>query len=180
MKKRTFLSVMALFLLLFAVFSVAALLFSSSPPPATKCKSYGLLPKSEVFSSYSVKSGDSLLSIAKNELGDSSRAGEIAALNEDVYPGLSLRNSFLEVGWKIVLPPKDTRVIASSLKVAGGEVVITSDSWGVYWPNSGVSSFNSNLPKGFKNGTCVILAYQEVSSQLAPLERNLLLIKLQE
>lgn len=71
-----------------------------------KCTSYGLLDSDFYLNKYTVNEGDTLLSIAKNELGDSSRVDELIQLNETYYPGLSIQNPFIEIGWQLRIPPK--------------------------------------------------------------------------
>ncbi len=71
------------------------------------CPRYGYEPKEYFLEVYRVKQGDSLLSIANDELDDSSRAGEIIALNEDRYDNFWKDEKFLEVGWELLLPPKE-------------------------------------------------------------------------
>lgn len=177
MKRRTFFSIVTVSVILITVLSVSVSLLSPQALVPSKCKRYGVLPKTELLTSYTVKPGDSLLSIAKNELGDTSRAGELAEINQESYPGLSLRYPFLEVGWKLGLPPKDLRIIGGELKTAAGEIITTGSTWGVYWPNSGVGSFNSNFPQGFKVGACVIVSYTETISSTSSPEYKLLYIK---
>jgi hypothetical protein len=71
-----------------------------------KCPKYGIdKNKSNLYDSYTVKKGDTLLSVAENQLHDVSRAGDIASINQDAYPGLSIKNPFIEVGYKLYLPP---------------------------------------------------------------------------
>jgi hypothetical protein len=71
-----------------------------------KCSKYGIdKNKNNLYDSYTVKKGDTLLSVAENQLHDISRAGDIASINQDAYPGLSIKNPFIEVGWKLYLPP---------------------------------------------------------------------------
>ncbi|MFH1244489.1 MAG: LysM peptidoglycan-binding domain-containing protein [bacterium] len=71
-----------------------------------KCSKYGINDNREdLYTSYTVKKGDSLLSVAKNQLNDTSRIGDIVAINQDLYPGLSIKSSFIEPGYKLYLPP---------------------------------------------------------------------------
>lgn len=71
-----------------------------------KCSKYGIdKNKNNLYDSYTVKKGDTLLSVAENQLHDVSRAGDIASINQDAYPGLSIKNPFIEVGYRLYLPP---------------------------------------------------------------------------
>lgn len=71
-----------------------------------KCSRYGIDEnKNNLYDSYTVRKGDTLLSVAENQLHDVSRAGDIASINQDAYPGLSIKNPFIEVGYKLYLPP---------------------------------------------------------------------------
>ncbi len=54
---------------------------------------------------YEVVDGDSLVMIAKTELGQSGRFTEIATMNYDRYPGLRTSNE-VEAGWKLRMPPR--------------------------------------------------------------------------
>jgi len=76
---------------------------------------------------YTIKLGDSLNSIAKNELGDSTRLNEIVILNEEAYPTLASQPSYLEAGWKFKLPPKDIIIEwAKQLAEFSGQIVFIS------------------------------------------------------
>lgn len=66
---------------------------------------YGYLHEDEFLVKYTAQRGDTLLSIAKNELGDISRVHQLINLNTNWYPHLSLENPFIEVGWELRLPP---------------------------------------------------------------------------
>ncbi len=58
-------------------------------------------PKDDSCINYTVKSGDSLFSIAAALLGDSERYTEIIASNKEKYPSLVERPSDLERGWEL-------------------------------------------------------------------------------
>jgi hypothetical protein len=71
------------------------------------CPQQGITEDRDIlYTAYTVERGDSLLSIAKNELSDTTRVGDIIYINQQVYPGLSMQNPLIEVGWKIYLPPQ--------------------------------------------------------------------------
>lgn len=181
MKPRVFFRVVIIVIILTTILSLAVFFFSPPASPHTKCNKYGVLPKIEGLSTYTVKQGDSLLSIAKSQLGNPSRANELARLNNDTYPGLSVSNPFLEVGWILALPPQKNTLLGS-LNVVAGEIVVYSsgNGWGIFWPGSGLDKLNSNIPEGYKNGTCVIAVYQQISSPWGgPPENQLISIKKQ-
>jgi len=86
------------------------------------CPSYGSQKaKGETFV-YTVKEGDSLLSIASNQLGDSSRANEIISLNKDDYPGLIDQPRLLQAGWELELPLRNLGIVQHELKTLSGMV----------------------------------------------------------
>lgn len=68
--------------------------------PAVKPSPAPAPPKSVATSTYTVKEGDSLWSIAKTQLGDAQKASEIARLN-----GLGSADT-IKVGTRLRLPPK--------------------------------------------------------------------------
>lgn len=68
---------------------------------------YGLVPKEDYLVMYTVKKGDNLPLIAKNQLGDTTRAKQIIALNRLDNPLLNSSDSFIEVGWELYLPSKE-------------------------------------------------------------------------
>jgi hypothetical protein len=115
---------------------------------------------------YTVRRGDSLLSIAKSELNDASRVGEIIEINKQQFPGLSLEKSFIEVGWKLTLPPKEIKT-GGNIKVSSGKLVDIRDSgtrWLIDETGSGSGGY-SHYPKqgiispviedGIKVGDCI-------------------------
>lgn len=84
---------------------------STNKKIVSKCQTEFDVSKDEYLHSYTVKKGDSLLSISKNELGTPARVQELITLNSGVYPHFindnKTNNNFLEIGWIIYLPPKD-------------------------------------------------------------------------
>jgi hypothetical protein len=90
-----------------------------------KCPSYTPSSKDKFLDSYMVKKGDTLLSIAQSQLGDSSRVYDLVSFNKDEFPQLSLSNSYLETSWKLYLPFKDTSLptLNGSITQLNGEVV---------------------------------------------------------
>jgi len=75
------------------------------------CPSYGSQKAEGETFIYTIKEGDSLLSIAGNQLGDSSRVSEAISLNKDGYPGLIDEPRLLQAGWKLELPLKNLGIV---------------------------------------------------------------------
>jgi hypothetical protein len=83
---------------------------------------YENAPKSAYLDQYVVQKGDSVLSIARDQMGDVSRVTELIELNKDVYPDLSLNNSFLEIGWIVYLTPKEFGITTGKLVYGAGKI----------------------------------------------------------
>lgn len=114
---------------------------------------------------YVVKKGDTLLSIAKNVLGDVSRADELARLNHDKYPSLSTSKPFLEVGWALNLPPEDVGRTNGLIFVETGRLSIGDKGWGTGYPEKSQRYNLKDLDKSMfgqniKEGECVIIVYE--------------------
>lgn len=132
---------------------------------ATTCLKQGIQPKSDYLPVYTVKPGDSLLSIAKSELKDGSRVTELITLNSDRYPELSLSKPFIEQGWKLYLPPQNLGVTNGYIFVISGNVEINpshKDLWGVSYSggNGGTFSVEELTKNSLKPGDCVSVLYQ--------------------
>ena len=99
------------------------------------CTNYGKIEdKDELYKKYIVKSGDTLLLVAKKELGDTSRVSDIVYINEKDYPGLSIKNPYIEPGWVLHLPPPYFKSLEFSGDIpkllfgwAGELVAVTND-----------------------------------------------------
>ncbi len=74
---------------------------SVAQPSKVQCKDYGWNNGEDVLPNYTVKKGDTLLSISKKILGDPSRVQELINLNKGKYP-ISLKDSFIEQGWNSI------------------------------------------------------------------------------
>lgn len=87
------------------------------------CSRFGEIPRDEFADIYIVKPGDSLLSIARNQLGDFSRANEIINMNDSdpVNPNISKWKS-LSSGTKIYLPPKNVSKSSGMIFAWKGQV----------------------------------------------------------
>jgi len=86
------------------------------------CTQYGISKQSEYLQKYTVKSGDTLLSIAKTQLHDPSRVTELINLNSDAYPSLSIKTPFLETGWVLYVPDKTWTPSSGNIVEIKGEV----------------------------------------------------------
>ncbi len=60
--------------------------------------------KDEEYVTYTVVSGDYLIKIAQNQMGDGSRWHEIVELNKDQYPQLETNPDLIYAGWTLKLP----------------------------------------------------------------------------
>lgn len=82
------------------------------------------------YRTYIVRKGDTLLSIARDQLNDTSRVNEIINLNSGIYPQLSLQNPFLEVGWKLYLTPSNFPRTSGRVTEEKGKIIdMNSTNW---------------------------------------------------
>ena len=135
-----------------------------------ECKQYKYFDKPDLYETYTVKPGDSLLSISNRKYGSPNRIGDIIELNKDNYPTLN-NSTFLEVGWKLYIPSINQSITLGG--VSGNITKITKDYFGVQDGKSYGATFNiyySRVPKykdnfTYKIGDCVTVIY-EGSSQI--------------
>lgn len=85
----------------------------------SSCTKSGFAQKWEYLISYTIKEGDSLQSIAENEMGDSGRTNEILQLN-GVGP--------LVVGSTLYLPPKNITKSNGKIRLLYGKLVLKNAS----------------------------------------------------
>src|SRR5258708_8778115 len=112
---------------------------------ASTCTKQGLQPKDDYLPTYTVKSGDSLLFIAKSQLKDISRVNELIILNKDRYPQLSVNPSLLQQGWKLNLPPQNVGITNGHIYVISGNIELYPDDrklWGVRCNSEGAGTFS--------------------------------------
>ena len=147
----------------------------------SKCQLYGKIEdKNRFLDKYTVKSGDTLLSIAKTQLGSTSRIGDIILLNKNRYADLSTENSFLEEGWVLYLPPdyiKSVNTLSNGypklIFAWGGELTdITKEGkWVVRGPNRNFAyDFKPNentkyfgkSKNEFTVGDCIMAVIEEI------------------
>ena len=114
--------------------------------PHNQCSKYGYSDKSQYLNVYKVRSGDTLLSIAANELGDVSAVNQISLLNKDRYPQLSLVHPFIEVGWQLYLPPDYINEFFGGLWEMNAELAGISEETGKWYFYFGPESFGNILP----------------------------------
>jgi hypothetical protein len=146
--------------------------FQASITPSSStlaCAKQGLQSKDDYLPIYVVKKGDSLLSIAKSQLGNSSRINELITLNKDRYPQLSVGQPFLEQGWKLNVIPKNFGITNGNVYIFSGNIELYPNNpnfWGVKWNGGSGGTFSIkelNNNQGniqFKNGDCVTVIYQ--------------------
>lgn len=141
-----------------------------------KCR-YEDVPLDDYLEKYTVKKGDTLLSIAKSELDNSSRVQELIQLNKNTYPELSLENPFIEVGWSFYLPPKDV-VTTGVLAKGHGEITeIHQSYWLVMYGQGGVhlewdssTKFENKAIDQYKEGDCITYLIDSKAISVSPQE----------
>ena len=125
------------------------------------CIHEGPLEKRLHLDTYLVQSGDSIIEIARDIVGNPDRAGEIIILNQDRYPSLTQENPMLEPDWELVLPPKNTEHTNGLLYAIGGKIILGRNGWSMKWTGGTAGPFNdSDLPAGLSEQECVIAIYQ--------------------
>ena len=143
--------------------------------PAPTCDKYARSGYEGYLPTYTVQSGDSLLSIAKQELS-AARVQEIVELNKERYPSLEERSPFLEAGWILYLPPEQAVSTNGKLIVTHGNISKSEVGWGINAPNQGTGPFDlSYLDRFFGDrnniteGECITVIYQAKSDFSEPL-----------
>jgi len=129
------------------------------------CELDGFAEKEQYLNNYTVKRGDTLLSISKTQLGDTSRVNEIINLNKDKYPTLSLENPFLETEWKLLLPHQRYGKTNGIINVIHGTLSKSNSGWSVHWRTGSVGVFPfEDLEKyshlNLIHGDCITVVYQ--------------------
>ena len=79
------------------------------------CKKTGVSQKKDYLVSYTIKPNDSIASIAKDQLGDSSRDSEIIKLNDGA--------NGLTIGSTLYLPPPSVKRSAGNISEVSGRIV---------------------------------------------------------
>jgi hypothetical protein len=105
-----------------------------------KCQAYSLnRNKDDLYGKYIVQVGDTLASIAQNQMNDKSRAADLIYINKDNHPSLSTDSS-IKQGWTLYIPPYYAKKIGpidqgvpGLLYSANGEIVeiINDKMWSI-------------------------------------------------
>lgn len=74
------------------------------------------------YEEYTVQKGDTLSSIAQEELGNKTRVQELIVLNEERLPTLKRNPEWVEPGWTLLLPPKEFEITEHELAELRGYV----------------------------------------------------------
>ena len=155
--------------------------------PANQCSKYGSVDKSFYLDTYTVRKGDALFSILKNQSENPSRIYEFIELNKDRFRHLSLENPFIEVGWELYLPPKFIQETNGNLAAYYAGVVEETDN---YWNiNTWGKDYSLESPRytvikidktkylggnAFHSGDCIVMVVQNASTAIAisPQDKN--------
>ena len=119
-----------------------------------KCSRYGESKQNKFLVSYKVKSGDTLLSIVKNQVGNPSRVNEVIQLNKGNFPELSINKPFLEKDWVLYLPPKyiaSSNGLLSEWNVEITRIDIQSKEWFLRSPGKFSAKIINNDTKFLSN-----------------------------
>src|SRR3989304_2376188 len=82
-----------------------------------------MISKEKYLDLYEVKPGDTLFSIAKEQLGSTSRINEVVFLNYKQYPSVFTDYNYIRPGWKFYLPPKFLARTSGSLIGYAGRLI---------------------------------------------------------
>ncbi len=104
---------------------------------------------SELLDTYTVKSGDTLISIANNVLHNPDSVSDLYTLNKNRYPGLQERSS-IETGWKLLLPNEE----------------LMKRKYSVIWKASGNIFILESGKFVIKSQTRYVLGAHEVSARM--------------
>lgn len=150
----------------------------------SKCEFYGQLDEEFYLDKYIAQKGDTLLSIAQNQLGDNSRVDELIQLNKQGYPSISIQNPTIEVGWELQVLPKVFPKSTGSIEGISGEITNITDREIVIniLSNKKVETVSYITPQTvylgknpFKIGDCVHI----VKDSYGPVETGILAVSLQ-
>lgn len=102
------------------------------------CKKSGISQKSEYLPTYIIQDGDSLQSIAENQLKDKTRVNELTTLNSGA--------SGLSAGSTLYLPPPDIKKSSGNLAQVSGMIVRKDNAvWQISY-GGGVSGLGIAIP----------------------------------
>lgn len=128
-------------------------------PISNHCQMNHSVEEKEFLNTYQVKKGDTFEAVARDILGNISRSEELMVLNGKGYAGSSIsdmgKQDFLEVGWRLYLPPKFIDRSSGFLQVWKGEFIEESEHT---WTLLTGGSFSGSLVRViFKNDNPRIL-----------------------
>lgn len=144
--------------------------------PTKQCKVFDESQiKDFIYVKYTVKKGDTVLSVARDQLGSSSRVADIIYVNMNDYPGLSIQNSYIEPGWILYLPrPFIKKINISDQKYASYQLptvisasilkINVDNSWTLTWGQGVLSTrtyadsvFINKQKSEYKEGDCLTI-----------------------
>lgn len=96
----------------------------------------------QFLDTYTVKSGDSLLSISKDIYGDTSKISDLVFLNKHTYNSLSTDSPFIEIGWTLLLPENDIVIDDRGMNVSAGKVFSNDGNQLILKTTSSAPSYN--------------------------------------
>lgn len=142
--------------------------FSQKSNSSPTCKIYTYEDRGySFFPIYTVKTGDSLLSVARDQLGSVARIGDLIEMNKTKYPSVLNQSSFLEVGWRLLLPPKEvSEVPVGGIRVTQGILLTDAEADTLrinvsgsrspsiinFYPNRSVKTV---IQQGVQKGSCI-------------------------
>lgn len=135
--------------------------------------------KNDYLVSYTVKPGDTLLSIAKSQLGSAARVNEIIDLNKNKY-AVSLQTPFIEQGWILTLPaPFITHSSGYIIRESGElfEIDKTTNNWtfggkaGITFGLHTTSGTRTLIQQPVKVGDCLTLVYDQRTNEIFLIEK---------
>lgn len=128
-----------------------------------------------IYVKYTVKKGDTMLSVAQDQLGSSSRIADIIYVNMNNYPGLSIQNPYIEPGWIFYLPrPFIKKINIYDQKYASYQLptvisasilkINVDNSWTLIWGQGATSTrtyadsvFINKQKSEYKKGDCLTI-----------------------
>lgn len=109
----------------------------------TSCKYQVYNSTGEPFlETYTVKSGDSLLSISKEIYGNTGKISDLVFLNKHTYNSLSTDSPFIEIGWVLLLPEKDITIDDRGMSISAGKVFSSDGNKLILKTTSSAPSYN--------------------------------------
>lgn len=144
--------------------------------PTKQCKVFDENQiKDFIYVKYTVKKGDTVLSVAQDQLGSSSRVADIIYVNMNDYPGLSIQSPYIEPGWILYLPrPFIKKINIYDQKYASYQLptvisasilkINADNSWTLTWGQGATSTrtyadsvFINKQKSEYKEGDCLTI-----------------------